>query len=128
VSTHTPGFGLIEVIVAMMILTVGILAMGASTGYILNQVRASELRTERMTAVRGASERLHAMEWPELTQQACSGSDPILETDRGFRVTCAITVSGNLAVIRLITEGRAFSGGRIRDQVVDTTVMSVARR
>lgn len=123
-SARRDGFGLIEVIIAMLILTVGVLAMGASTGYILNQVRASEFRTERVTNVRGAAERLHAMTWEDLTTTACPTT--VVSTDR-YEVRCELTVSGNLARVRLISEGPAYVGGRLRVDAVDTTVMSIAR-
>jgi hypothetical protein len=43
------------------------MAMGASTGFILNQVRASELRTDRMIAVRQVTEQLRGTPWVNLT-------------------------------------------------------------
>jgi prepilin-type N-terminal cleavage/methylation domain-containing protein len=117
------GFGLIEVIIAMLILTVGVLAMGASTGFILKQVRASELRTERMLNVRGAAERLHSVDWltlPAVCQSA------VISTER-YSVDCEVTVAGNLARIRLISTGPGYVGGKLRTNAVETTMMSIAR-
>jgi prepilin-type N-terminal cleavage/methylation domain-containing protein len=122
-SIRRDGFGLIEVIIAMLILTVGVLAMGASTGFILNQVRASEFRTERMLNVRGAAERLHAVDWQTLPTVCQS---PVLASGR-YSVSCEVTVAGNLARIRLISTGPGYVGGKLQTTAVDTTVMSIAR-
>lgn len=124
-STLRHGFGLIEVIIAMLILSVGVLAMGASTGYILNQIRASELRTERMIIVRGAAERLQSMPWADIVADPCQ--QPVLATDR-YSVTCHVTILSNRAHVRLISAGPGYSGGRLQTQAVDTTMLSIARR
>lgn len=122
-KTRSEGFGLIEVIIAMLILTIGILAMGGSTGYILNQIRASELRTERMLAVKDVSERLYATEWEDL-QGACQSQTFTVDP---YTVTCDITMSVNIAHIRLVSDGPGPSGGRINQSAQDTLMMSIAR-
>jgi prepilin-type N-terminal cleavage/methylation domain-containing protein len=119
-SSRREGFGLIEVIIAMLILTVGILAMGGATGYILNQVRASELRTERMLAVREVSERLRAIEWEDLPA-ACQSQTFTVDP---YSVTCALSIEGNMAHIQLVNVGPGFSAGHI---LTDTLMMAVAR-
>lgn len=117
------GFGLIEVIIAMMILTVGILAMGASTGYILNQVRASELRTDRMVVVTQAAEQLRGSTWGNLPT-TCNGLES--PSDR-FTVQCEFSASSNLARLSIISEGPAVVGGRVLPTARDTLVISIAR-
>jgi prepilin-type N-terminal cleavage/methylation domain-containing protein len=124
-SAKRQGFGLIEVIIAMLILSVGVLAMGASTGYILNQIRASELRTERMIIVRGAAERIQSMAWEDIVAGPCQ--QPLLATDR-YSVTCTVTLMGSRAHVRLISSGPGFTGGRVQTTAVDTTMLSIARR
>jgi prepilin-type N-terminal cleavage/methylation domain-containing protein len=121
------GFSLIEVIIAMMILTVGILAMGASTGYVLNQVRASELRTDRGIAVRQAAEMLRAEPWNALLN-GC-GSTVAVETDDRYtvRYECP-AVQGNLVRVHLISVGPGYTGPRVALGVTDTTVINIRRR
>jgi prepilin-type N-terminal cleavage/methylation domain-containing protein len=121
------GFSLIEVIVAMMILTVGILAMGASTGYVLNQVRASELRTDRVVAVRQAAEILRSEPWNSLL----SGCGSAVDVDTGGRYTVTYqcpSVQGNLARVHLISVGPGYAAGRLTPIVEDTTVINIRRR
>jgi len=118
------GFSLIEVIVAIVILSVGILAMGASTGYVLNQVKASELRSDRMIAVRQASEELRAIDFNDLGA-ACGNQS--FQIGR-YAVTCSIQMAQpNLARVQLISTGPGFAQGRLSASVPDTTVINIAR-
>ena len=125
-STKRGGFSLVEVIVAMLILTVGILAMGASTSFILTQVRASQLRSERMAAVRDASESLRAVPWASLATDCASNT---FEMDR-YTVQCSVLPqsSHTLQVLQLVSEGPGYQGMRIGAEVPDTFVISIARR
>lgn len=50
------GFSLIEVIVAMLVLTVGVLGLAAGTGWMIRTVHYGELETARSTALRSAIE------------------------------------------------------------------------
>src|SRR5207253_859446 len=52
------GFSLVEIIVAMVILTFGMLAMAASTGYIAGQLRSSAFDTKRNIARQQVIEQL----------------------------------------------------------------------
>jgi prepilin-type N-terminal cleavage/methylation domain-containing protein len=117
------GFGLIEVMIAMLILTVGVLAMGASTGYILNQVRASELRTDRMVVVTQAAEQLRGSTWGNLPTTCQDLESP---SDR-FTVECELALSSNLALLSIISEGPAVVGGRVVPTARDTLVIGIAR-
>lgn len=124
--SNREGFSLIEVIVAMVILAIGILSMGASTGYVLTQVRAAELRTDRMVAVRQVSETLRALSWDDLPF-ACSGST---FTSGPFTVSCTIhAVPGaiDLRRVELISVGPGVQGRQVRTAIVDTTAIGIAR-
>lgn len=122
--TARDGFSLIEVIVAMVILSVGLLAMGASTGYVLSQVKASELRSDRMIAVRQASEELRAIDFDDLGA-ACTGQT--FNIGR-YSVTCSVQASQlNLARVQLISTGPGFANRRLTASVPDTTVINIAR-
>lgn len=120
--TQQEGFSLIEVIISMLILSVAVLAMGASTGYIFAQVRGAELRTERTMAVQQAAERMRAMPWNTLSTECAS----LTMVQGEYTVTCEFsTGSGNLARLQLISEGPEYTmGGATR---ADTVIVPIAR-
>ncbi len=120
--TERNGFSLIEVIIAMLILSVAVLAMGASTGFIFAQVRGAELRTERTMAMKQAAERMRAVPWTELPTECAS-----LALEQGeYTVTCEFgTGLPRLARLQLISQGPAYTvGGEAR---ADTVVIPIAR-
>lgn len=118
------GFSLVELIVALVILSVGILSMGASTGYIMNQIRLSELRSERMAAVRQAAEIVRGHAWTEVGQ-LCADSTFRLEQ---FEVSCRVTTpSTTLQRVQLVSTGPGYEGGRFVQGVVETFAISLAQ-
>lgn len=120
------GFSLIEVIVALVILSVGVLAMGASTGFVLTQVRAAELRTDRMTAVHQVAERLRAVPWDDL-ETACAGQS---FSTADFTVSCTVSQAPgiiNLKRVQLVSTGPGFSGRRRVQSATDTMTIGIAR-
>lgn len=64
------GFSLIELIVSLVIITVGMLALAATTGYLVVQVQVSELRTKRATAVQQVVEELRATPFTQITARS----------------------------------------------------------
>ncbi len=54
------GFSIVELLIALVILTVGMLALAAGSGYTTVEVRTSALRTQRNAAISGAIEQLRA--------------------------------------------------------------------
>ena len=60
------GFSIVELLVALVVLTVGLLSMAATTGYVSTQVRAGDLRTERAAALQQVIENLRATPFDEL--------------------------------------------------------------
>lgn len=118
------GFSLVEVIVALMILSVGVLAMGASTGYIMTQIRASELRMERMTAVRQAAETLRGEDWTTLPSYCSSAT---FATQR-YSVSCTVSQpASNLQRVQLVSLGPGYSAGRLVVSLPDTFAISIAQ-
>lgn len=123
--TSADGFSLVEVIVALFILSVGVLAMGASTGHIMAQIQSAELRTERMTAVREAAEILRGSGFGNL-ESVCADAANNFGTEH-FGVTCTVAQpSTNLKVIEMVTTGPGFQNGRIVQSLEETSVISVA--
>jgi len=63
------GFSIVELMVALVILTVGLLSMAATTGYVATQVRAGDLRTERAAALQQVIENLKATPFSSLSSR-----------------------------------------------------------
>ena len=60
------GFSMVEVIIAIVILTVGVLGLGGTTAYIVRQVTLADLMTERAAALQSVVERIQAMDFDSL--------------------------------------------------------------
>ena len=60
------GFSLVELVVAMLILTVGLLAMAGATAYVVRATTLSELETKRAAAYQSALEEVRAMPFDEV--------------------------------------------------------------
>lgn len=117
------GFSLVEVLIAILILSFGILALGSSTGYVLSQVQASELRSERTAAVRQAAEILGGTAWGSL-ETVCG--DTTFTTDN-YTVGCQVEASGDLKRVRLISTGPGLQDGRMVQVKLDTFAISFAQ-
>lgn len=122
-TTGRAGFSLVEVVLALVVLSVGVLAMGMSTGHLLTQIRAADFRTERMTAVRDAGETLRSAPWTEL-ETTCSTHFQVGE----YEVTCTVTrPSSNLARVELVSSGPGFRDGSLRSGISETQAISLAK-
>jgi type IV pilus assembly protein PilV len=64
------GFTVIELLVALVVLSVGLLAMASVMGTLILQTRAADIRTERSFAVQQAAERLRAQSFGSITDRA----------------------------------------------------------
>jgi Tfp pilus assembly protein PilV len=60
------GFSLLEVVVAMLVLTIGMFAMAATSGYMSIQVRVADLQTERAAAVQEAVEQIRGTRFADI--------------------------------------------------------------
>lgn len=117
------GFSLIEVVVAMLILTIGILAMAASTGYILSEVRMAKFRSERNVAVGEVKQQLRGIDWDNL-DGACGSAVTIGD----YTVSCTVNQpSVHLKEAILVSVGPGYSAGAVDLEVVDSTALLFAR-
>ena len=110
------GFSLVEVMVATVILTFGLLAMAASTGYVAAQLNSSKYDTERTQARSRMIEELRGTTYTNVVTNA---------TDRSvgrYRMRWNVTSLDLSRRVQLITSGPAYRGGsaRMRTTVVDT--------
>jgi prepilin-type N-terminal cleavage/methylation domain-containing protein len=69
------GFSLIEVIVALMVLTIGLLGLAAGTGWMIRTVHYGELQTARSAALQSAVEMVRAAEFDEMTTGSATFGD-----------------------------------------------------
>lgn len=120
------GFSLVEVMVATMVITVGLLAMAASTGYVSAQLRSTTFDTRRTAATQQVVERLRASTYTSLPTAA----SPLSTTIGDYTLTAVADtfVMSNVAQVRVITAGPAYRQGMGSvTQVTDTIVFIIPR-
>lgn len=102
------GFSLIELIVSLVIVTVGLLALAATTGYLILQVQVSQLRTQRATAVQEVVEELRATPFTQITSLPKASARQVGD----FRLWWSVTPSGNhLARVSIYSTGPGYNSG-----------------
>ncbi|MBT8337539.1 MAG: hypothetical protein KJO11_13110 [Gemmatimonadetes bacterium] len=67
------GFTIIELIVALLVFTIGVLGLAATTSFVVRQTTLSEITTERAAAVQQVVERLKATDYDNVS----AGSDDV---------------------------------------------------
>jgi prepilin-type N-terminal cleavage/methylation domain-containing protein len=72
-SAGRAGFTMVEVIMAMLILTVGLLGLAGATGYMVRTVTLGDLMTERSVAFQSTIDRLQSLPYDNVT----TGSDSV---------------------------------------------------
>lgn len=120
-TKNREGFSLVEIVVAMMILTCGLLAMAASTTYISSQMRSTTFDTQRNLARQQVIEQLKGTFFASVTTNTTG-----LSVGR-YTVTWAVA-SPNSAMkqVTVITSGPAYrAGAGSRTTVVDTALIDI---
>jgi len=120
-TTNREGFSLVEIIVAIMILSFGLLAMASSTGYVSTQLRSSAFDTQRNLARNQIIEQLRGTFWSSVV----GGS----QTVGRYTITISVaTPNSVLKRVNVITSGPAYRSGRgARVTIVDTAVIQIVR-
>lgn len=118
------GFSLIEVIVALIVLTIGVLGMAATTAFVVRQTTGADMRTNRTVALQTVVERLRAMPWDSVG----NGSDVVGR----FDVDWVSFDDGLTKQVTIVTVGPGLTavegvGPRFSDQVADTFVYRIIR-
>jgi prepilin-type N-terminal cleavage/methylation domain-containing protein len=112
------GFSLVEIMIASLILTVGMMAMAGSTGYVSNQLRSVRFDTKRTVAKQQMVEQLRGTTYSSVATRSTG------LTSGQFTFTWVVsTPTNNTKRVALITSGPAYrnNGSRsIRTTVVDT--------
>jgi prepilin-type N-terminal cleavage/methylation domain-containing protein len=117
------GFSLVEVVVAILVLSFGLLAMAASTGYVATQLRSTTWDTQRNLARQQVIESLRATIFANVTTNATGRS--IGPYTVRWNVT---NVSSAQRRVQIITTGPAYrqSSRSTMTTVVDTATITLA--
>lgn len=92
------GFSMVEVIIAIIILTVGVLGLAGSTAYIVRQITFSDLLTERSVAFQTVIDQLQSLPYDNVV----AGDDSI----GVFYIRWTVTDDGPQSkIVRLWTRG-----------------------
>jgi Tfp pilus assembly protein PilV len=115
---------MVEVIFAIVILTVGVLGLAGTTAYIIRQVTLADLMTERWAAFQTVVDRIQSLPYDSVG----SGTTTI----GVFTATWTATPSGTQnKVVQIITVGPGLGGALVPTNnpvAVDTFVFRVLRR
>lgn len=118
-----PGFSLVEVIVAVVILSIGILAMAGTTNYIFTRSRGSGVEMERAIVVRQVLERLRASAYADVVDRDAAEALAI----GGFRVWWEVRQSTpTLKQVVVVSEGPGYVSGKWMAMARDTVVVNLA--
>lgn len=120
-QNNNGGFSLVEVIIAMMVLSFGLLAMAASTGYVATQLRSTTFDTQRTLARQQVVEQLRSTVFTSIASNTTG------QTVGRYTVRWNVT---NLNVaqrrVQIITQGPAYRTGRgSRVTVSDTATITI---
>ena len=117
------GFSMVEVIIAIIILSVGVLGLAGSTAHIVRQITLSDLMTERSVAFQTIIDRIQSLPYDSV--QAGSDSVGI------YSLSWTVTPDGaQSSIVRIFTTGPGMSGNPPTNnpQVVDSFDFRVLRR
>lgn len=92
------GFSLVELIVAMMVMSIGVLGLAATTTAFALQVTLGDVKTERAAALQSAVEGLRASDYASVG----TGSDSVGRYGVSWSVTDS---TGRSKSVRVITDG-----------------------
>ncbi len=119
------GFSVVEVIIAMVVLSFGVLAMAAMSSHLLMQIRIADSQTERAAAVQQVVEQLRAMPYETLQTRESGSAGTIGSFDIEWERR---TTDANLTRIDVYTTGPGYRSGEgwlLERQ--DTFLISLAR-
>jgi prepilin-type N-terminal cleavage/methylation domain-containing protein len=123
------GFSLVELMVALVILTFGILALGSTMGYVTLQVRVADLHTQRAAAVSQSGEQMRSMHYDSVRTVAYADRITLSEYAMWRTVT---PVNANMKTVSIFSQGPGFKPGRGAGNgwlstVQDTFTISIVR-
>lgn len=122
--TREGGFTLVELMVSVVILSVGVMALAATSGAVTRTLHGSRLAT---VATQVASRRLETLRAAaEATRPRCTtaafASSAAVVTTQGVQEQWFVPASGALRVVR-VTVNYPVGGGRTRTDTVATNMV-----
>jgi prepilin-type N-terminal cleavage/methylation domain-containing protein len=119
------GFTLVEIVVALVILTVGVLGLAGTTALVVRQVTASRIATERTVALQSAIEQVRAVDYDVLDGASS-------DTVGRFTVSWKVSDAGRSKLVQFVMTGpgmRSVPGtlGMIGSSVTDTFTYRMIR-
>lgn len=119
------GFSMVEVIIAMVILTIGVLGLAGMTGYIVRTSTLADLMTERAVAFQTVVDRIQSMDYDNVT----TGADSV----GVFAVSwTAVDDGAQNKIVTVVTQGPGLDGSGsapvMGNNVVDSFTFRVLRR
>lgn len=119
------GFTVVEVIIAMVILTIGVLGLAGTTAFIVRQTTLSDLMTERTAAFQTVIDRIQSLPYDSVV----AGVDTV----GIYEATWTVVDNGSQnKTVTIVTTGPGMSTGSgvpFNDpQVTDTFAFKVLRR
>ncbi|MCH7531632.1 MAG: prepilin-type N-terminal cleavage/methylation domain-containing protein [Gemmatimonadetes bacterium] len=120
-STKRQGFTMVEILVALVILTVGILALGLLSGQLNTQTSISDTAIDQSAALRSALEEIRTTNFGDVSNGSV--------TYDAYQVTWTITSSSsNYKEIQIVTVGPGLSDGVILKEVSHTFMCRLLAR
>lgn len=95
------GFSIIELIVALVILSLGLLSLAATSSYLAANIRVADLQTQRSAAIQHSVEQLRAMPFDAVSSLNRNSAWRVGEFNVWWDV---IPVNNNLKTVRIISE------------------------
>jgi prepilin-type N-terminal cleavage/methylation domain-containing protein len=91
------GFSVVELLVSLIVLSVGVLALATALGYLVLQLRAADTRTERSVAVQQIQEQIRGTDFDDVAAVTEEDADTVGSYALWWRV------SSQSATIKRIT-------------------------
>jgi Tfp pilus assembly protein PilV len=118
------GFTIVEIVVAIMILTFGVLGLAGTTALMVRQVTLAQMATERAAALQSVLEQLRSTDW----ESVADGSTTVGHVDVTWWIDGDFTQS---RVMKVVTVGPGVSTASgipvLRPDVADTFTYRLLR-
>ncbi|MEN8374658.1 MAG: prepilin-type N-terminal cleavage/methylation domain-containing protein [Gemmatimonadota bacterium] len=119
------GFTIIELVIALAVLSIGLLAMASVMGTLVMQTRASDIRTERAFAVQQTVERLRAVSLSTIDDRAEADAMSVGSYAVWWSTADATSLKRQMEIF---TKGPGFvPGDGFMDAKLDTFRVTLAR-
>jgi len=121
------GFTLVEIVIALLVLTLGALALAASTISVVRQGLMADLKTERVAARRAVIETIHALPYEDVD----TGADTLGKYVVAWSVRTQTSALKELAIVTegpaVVADMSATGPGAIQSDVTDTLTYRIVR-